>query len=118
MPIVQVNLTAEQLAAAYAQLEAREQRSFMRAIFNYPSSPETAQEFIAAAETALARKFTASQQRRLNELLDKNAAGALAEEERQRLDETMNEYGAGLLEKARARYALHLAQQTAPNNNG
>ena len=60
MPVVQVNLTAGQLAAAYAQLEASEQRSFMRTIFSYPSSQETAQQFIEAAETALARKFTPS----------------------------------------------------------
>ncbi len=118
MPVVQVNLTAEQLAAAYAQLGAKEQRSFMRAIFSYASPQKTAQEFIAAAETALSRKFTTSQQRRLDEMLDKNAAGALNEEERQQLDEIMNEYGAGLIEKARAGYVLHLARQTSPSNNG
>jgi hypothetical protein len=111
MSVVQVALTAEQLAAAYTQLNARERRSFLAAVFDHPAQPQAALELLVAAQAALKKKFTAQQQRRLDRLLDKNAEGKLRPAERRELDELMAEYGAGLVEKARAGYVLHLARQ-------
>ncbi len=111
MSEVQVTLTAEQLAAAYAQFNKRERQAFLQAIFDYPEQPQAALDFLTAAQQSLQQKFSPAQQRQLDRLLDKNAAGKLRPAERQQLDELMAEYGAGLIEKARAKYLLHLAQQ-------
>src|SRR5690349_19059887 len=108
MSVVQVTLTAEQLAAAYTQMNARERQSFLRAIFDHPAQQQAALDLLAAAQKALQRKFSPEQQRQLDCLLDKNAAGKLRPAERQQLDELMAEYGAGLVEKARAKYILHI----------
>ena len=111
MSVVQVTLTAEQLAAAYTQLSDRERRSFLAAVFDQPAQPQAALELLVAAQAALKRKFFPQQQRLLDSLLEKNAQGKLRPKERRQLDELMAEYGAGLVDKARAKYVLHLAQQ-------
>lgn len=113
MSVVQVTLTAEQLAAAYAQLNARERRSFLDAIFDQPAQQQGALELLVAAQAAMKREFSLQQQQLLDGLLEKNARGKLRPKERRQLDELMAEYGAGLIDKARANYVLQLAQQAA-----
>jgi hypothetical protein len=111
MSVVQVTLTAEQLAAAYTQLNAQERRTFLAEVFSQPAQQQAALELLVEAQAALRRKFSPQQQRQLNRLLHKNATGKLRSAERQQLDELLTEYGEGLLDKARASYLLHLAQQ-------
>lgn len=117
MSVVQVTLTAEQLAAAYAQLNAQERRSFLAAVFDHPAQPQGALELLVAAQAAMKRKFSLKQQRLLDSLLEKNARGKLRPKERRQLDELMAEYGAGLIDKARANYVLNLAQQAAATDH-
>jgi hypothetical protein len=116
MSLVQLNLSAEQLAVAYTQLDAQERHYFLTALFNHPMQQQAALEFLAAAQATLKRKFSSLQQKRLDSLLDKNAEGKLSPKEREQLDELMAEYGEGLIEKARAGYVLHLAQQAEEMN--
>ncbi|MCI0489475.1 MAG: hypothetical protein L0229_23020 [Blastocatellia bacterium] len=111
MSVVQVTLTAEQLADAYTQLNAQERRSFLKTVFDNPAQQQAALELLVFAREALKRKFSPQQQRLLDSLLDKNAQGKLRPNERQQLDELMADYGAGLIDKARAEYILHLARQ-------
>jgi hypothetical protein len=111
MSVVQVSLTAEQLAAAYTQLNEQERHSFLAAVFNHPAQQQAALELLIEAQAALRQKFSPRQQRQLDRLLRKNAAGKLRPTERQQLNELMTDYGAGLLGKARAKYLLYLAQQ-------
>ncbi len=113
MSVVEIKLTADQLAAAYTQLNAQERRSFLVAVFEHPAQPQAALELLVAAQDALKRKFSPHQQQTLDTLLEKNAEGKLRPAERRRLDELMIEYGAGLVEKARAKYILRLTQQAA-----
>lgn len=116
MSVVQLSLTAEQLADAYAQLNAKERRSFLKAIFNRPSQQQAALELLIEAKAILKQKFSPQEQNLLNKLLDKSAEGKLRPSEREKLDELMGEYGAGLIEKARAKYILHLAEQSETTN--
>ncbi len=113
MSVVEIKLTADQLAAAYTQLNAQERRSFLSAIFEHPAQQQAALELLVEAQAALKRKFSPQQQRLLDRLLDKNTEGTLRPAEREQLDEMMAEYGAGLLEKARAKYILQLTRQAA-----
>lgn len=117
MSVVKVTLTAEQLAAAYVQLNARERRSFLAAIFDHPAQQQGALELLVAAQAAMKRKFSLQQQQLLDSLLEKNARGKLPPKERRQLDDLMAEYGAGLIDKARANYVLHLAQQVAATDH-
>jgi len=111
MSVVEIKLTADQLAAAYTQLSAQERRSFLAAVFTHPAQQQAALELLVAAQEALKRKFSPHQQRTLDSLLEKNAEGKLRPAERRQIDELMAEYGTGLVEKARAKYMLHLTQQ-------
>ena len=111
MSVVQVTLTPEQLAAAYSQLNARERRSFLTAVFDHPAQQQAALDLLMAAQGALKRKFSPREQQRLDRLLEKNARGVLSPKERRQLDELMADYGEGLIEKARAKYVLHLSEQ-------
>ncbi|HLG14893.1 MAG TPA: hypothetical protein VJH03_10390 [Blastocatellia bacterium] len=113
MSVVQVTLTAEQLAAAYTQLNAQERRSFLTAVFDQPAQQQAAVELLVAAQAELKRKFSPRQQRVFDTLLAKSARGRLRPKERQQLDQLMAEYGAGLIDKARANYVLHLAEKAA-----
>jgi len=113
MSVVEIKLTANQLAAAYTQLSARERRSFLAAVFDHPAQQQAALELLVAAQEALKRKFSPQEQRLLDSLLEKNAEGKLRPAERRQLDELMAEYGAELVEKARAKYILRLTQQAA-----
>lgn len=111
MSVVEIKLTADQLAAAYTQLSAPERQSFLTAIFDHPAQSQAALELLVEARAAMRRKFSPRRQRLLDSLLDKNAGENLHSAEREQLDELMSEYGAGLVDKARAKYILHLMQQ-------
>jgi len=113
MSVVEIKLTADQLAAAYTQLSAQERRSFLAAVFTHPAQQQAALELLVAAQDALNRKFSPQQQQTLDSLLEKNSKGKLRPSERRQLDELMAEYGTGLVEKARAKYILRLTQQAA-----
>ena len=113
MSVVQVTLTAEQLAAAYTQLNPRERRSFLAAVFDQPAQQRAALELLVAARAALEQRFSPQQQRLLDSLLEKNARGKLRPKERRQLDELLAKYGTGLIDKARAKYVSHLAHQAA-----
>ena len=113
MSVVEIALTAEQLAAAYTQLSDEERRSFLEAIFDHPAHQQAALELLIEARDVLRLKFPPSKQRLLDRLLDRNAEGKLRPAERKRLEQLVNEYGAGLVEKARARYILELARRAA-----
>ncbi len=113
MSVVEIKLTANQLAAAYTQLSAQERRSFLTAVFDHPAQQHAALELLVTVQEALKRKFSPQQQQMLDNLLQKNAEGKLRPAERRQLDELMTEYGAGLVEKARAAYILRLTQQVA-----
>ena len=108
---VQVTLTPEELAAAYTQLDPQERRSFLAAVFDQPAQRQAALDLLVAARRGLKRRFSAHQQQLLDSLLAKNAQGKLRPKDRRQLDELMAAYGAGLIDKARAAYVLHLAQQ-------
>jgi hypothetical protein len=116
MSVARSTLTAEELASAYGRLNAQERRSFLRAVFNDPEQQRAALDLLVAAQAALKRKFSPRQQRLLDTLLDKNAAGKLTPKERRQLDKLMQEYGAGLVDKARAGYVLQLAQEASAHN--
>jgi len=116
MSVVEVALSARQLASAYTQLSDDERRSFLEAVFDQPANQQVAFEVIVEAQTALKRKFSPAKQRLLDKLLDKNSAGKLRPAERKQLERLTNEYGAGLVDKARARYIVELARRATFNN--
>lgn len=114
MAVVEIALTGEQLAVAYTQLSQQERRSFLSLVLSQPTHRQAALDLLAEAESVLAQKFSPRKQRQLDRLLDKNAAGALTATEQTQLAQLMDEYGAGLVEKARAKYVVELAKQAAP----
>ena len=57
MSVVEIALTAEQLAAAYTQLSDEECRSFLEAIFDHPAHQQAALELLIEARYVLRRKF-------------------------------------------------------------
>jgi hypothetical protein len=116
MSVVEVALTPKQLASAYTQLRDDERRSFLEAVFEYPTNQQAVLELIVEARAALKRKFSPAKQRLLDKLLDKNATGALGAKERKQLEQLTEEYGEGLIDKARARYILELARKSAFTN--
>ena len=111
MAVVEIALTGEQLAVAYMQLSQQERRSFLSLVLSQPTHRQAALDLLTEAQTVLERKFSPRQQRQLDRLLDKNADGALTATEQTQLAQLMEEYGAGLVEKARAKYVLELARQ-------
>jgi uncharacterized protein YbgA (DUF1722 family) len=113
MAVVEIALTGEQLAVAYTQLSQQERRSFLSLVLSQPTHRQAALDLLAEAQSVLSQKFSPRKQRQLDRLLDKNAAGALTATERTQLAELIDEYGAGLVEKARAKYVLELAEQAA-----
>lgn len=113
MSVVEVALNAEQLASAYTQLSDDERRSFLEAVFDYPANQQAALEVIVEAQAALKRKFSPTQQRLLDKLLDKNSASKLRPVERKQLEQLTAENGKGLVDKARARYIVELARRAA-----
>ena len=116
MVVVEIALTGEQLAVAYTQLSQQERRSFLTLVLSQPTHRQAALDLLAEAQSVLAQKFSPRQQRQLDRLLDKNAAGALTATEQTQLAQLMEDYGTGLVEKARAKYVLELAQQSAATN--
>ena len=113
MSVVEIALTAEQLASAYLQLNEQERRCFLEAVFSHPAHQHIALELLVAAQAVLKQKFSPDQQRLLDRLLDKNTEGELRPAEQKQLADFIATYGAGLVEKARARYILALSQQAA-----
>lgn len=111
MSVVEIALTAKQLADAYSQMSKEERRSFLRSVFDQPAHQQAALELLIEAQAALKRKFPPSKQRLLDRLLSKNSEGKLRSSEQEQLERLMAEYGEGLIEKARAKYTLKLAQQ-------
>jgi hypothetical protein len=57
MSVVEIALTAEQLAAAYSQLTEKERRVFLEAIFDRPALQQLALELLIEARDVLKRKF-------------------------------------------------------------
>ena len=113
MSVVEIALTAEQLASAYLQLNEQERRGFLEAVFSHPAQQHVALELLIAAQAVLQQKFSPDQQRLLDRLLDKNAAGELRSAEQKQLADLIATYGEGLVEQARARYILALSQRAA-----
>ena len=111
MAVAEVALTGEQLAIAYTQLNVKERRRFLAVALSQPAHRQAAVELLSEAQTVLKRKFSPTQQKQLDRLLDKNGEAELTATERKQLAQLMDEYGAGMIEKARAQYALELAQQ-------
>ena len=111
MAVVEIALTGEQLAVAYTQLSRPERRNFLSIVLSQPAHRQAALDFLAEAHTTLARKFPPRKQRQLDRLLDKNSEGELTAAEQTQLARLMEEYGAGLVEKARAKYVVELARQ-------
>lgn len=109
MAIVEITLSAEQLAAAYLQLSAPERRSFVGTVFSHPANHHLALELLMEAHAVLQQKFPPAKQRLLDQLLSKNTEGALRLAERKQLEALIAEYEVGLVEKARARYAEALS---------
>ena len=72
MSVVEIALTAEQLASAYLQLNEQERRGFLEAVFSHPAQQHIALELLIAAQAVLQQKFSPHQQRLLDRLLDKN----------------------------------------------
>jgi hypothetical protein len=70
---------------------------------------------LVAAHAVLKQKFPPDTQRLLDRLLDKNTEGTLRPAEQKQLETLMAEYGAGLVEKARARYLVELSRQATAN---
>jgi len=103
MAVVEVSFTADQLASAYAQLSDTERRLFLEAVFSEPANQYIALQLLKKAQEVLRRKFSPAKQQLLDRLLDKNAEGKLRVAERKQLEQLMDEYGQGLLGKARAR---------------
>src|SRR4029453_12934010 len=113
MSVVEIALTAEQLASAYLQLSEKERRCFLEAVFSHPANQRLALELLIAAQAVLKQKFSPDQQRLLDRLLDKNTEGKLQPAEQKPLTEFNAVYGEGLVEKARADYILALSQRAA-----
>ena len=112
MPAVEINLTTEQLVSAYTQLNRRERRSFLEAVLTQPANQEVALEVLTEIQDVLRRKFPPDKQRLLDKLLDANTERELRPAEQKQLDELIAEYGADMVEKARARYLLELSNRT------
>jgi hypothetical protein len=113
MSVVEIALTAEQLASAYLQLNEQERRCFLETVFSDPAHQHIALELLVAAQAVLKQKFSPDQQRLLDRLLDKNSKGELRPAEQKQLADLIATYGEGLLEKARARYILALSQRAS-----
>jgi hypothetical protein len=111
MSVVEIALTAKQLADAYTQLSDEERRAFLRSVFDQPAHQQAALELLIESQAALKRKFPPGKQRLLDHLLSKNNEGKLRPSEQKQLDRLIAEYGEGMIEKARAKYTLNLAQQ-------
>ena len=109
MSVVEIALTAEQLASAYLQLSEQERRGFLETIFSHPAHQHIALELLIAAQAVLQQKFSPDEQRWLDRLLGKNTEGKLRPVEQKQLVDFMATYGAGLVDKARARYILALS---------
>jgi len=117
MPAVQLTLTAEQLALAYAQMSAQERKSFLSAVFDRPEHREAALDLLRESRAVLKKKFPPAKQRELDRLLTKNNEGKLSPSEQKWLEELVAEYGEGLIDKARALYTLSVADQIASSDN-
>ncbi|MGH9854933.1 MAG: hypothetical protein ACREBD_34310 [Blastocatellia bacterium] len=63
-------------------------------------------------QAVLRRKFPPDKQRLLDKLMDANHERELRPAEQKQLDELVAEYGADMVEKARARHLLELSNQT------
>ena len=113
MSVVEIALTAEQLASAYLQLSEQERRCFLESILSHPANQRLALELLSAAQAVLQQKFSPDQQRLLDRLLDKNTEGELRPAEQKQLADFIAVYGEGLVEKARAHYILALSQRAA-----
>jgi len=113
MSVVEIALTAEQLASAYLQLNEQERRCFLEAVLSHPAHQYIALELLVAAQAVLQQKFSPDQQRLLDRLLDKNTEGELRPAEQKQLADLIATYGEGLVEKARAHYILALSQRAA-----
>lgn len=113
MPAVEINLTTEQLAAAYTQLNERDRRSFLEAVLLQPANQKLALEFLTEAQAILRRKFPPAKQRLLDKLLTANTEGKLRPAKQRQLDELTTEYGKDLVGKARAHYLLSLSGRAA-----
>ena len=113
MSVVEIALTAEQLASAYLQLNEQERRCFLEIVLSHPAQQHIALELLVAAQAVLQQKFSPDQQRLLDRLLDKNTEGELRPAEQKQLADFIATYGEGLVEKARARYILTLSQRAA-----
>lgn len=111
MQATEINLTTEQLAAAYNQLNRRDRRAFLKTVLTQPANQQIAIELLAEAQAVLRRKFPDAKQRLLDKLLDANTERELRPAEQKRLDELTAEYGEDLVEKARARYLLELSRR-------
>ncbi|HXG65482.1 MAG TPA: hypothetical protein VNO70_10255 [Blastocatellia bacterium] len=111
MSVVEIALTAEQLAAAYTQLSEQERRRFLKTVFSHPANQQAALELLQEARLTLERKFSPAKQQLLDRLLNKNAERELRPAEQEQLEQLIAEYGEGLIEKARAQYILNLARQ-------
>jgi hypothetical protein len=117
MAAVQLTLTAEQLALAYAQMSAQERKSFLSAIVGRPEHREAALDLLRESRAVLKKKFPQAKQRELDRLLTKNNEGKLSASEQRRIEELVAEYGGGLIEKARALYTLSIADQVESPDN-
>ena len=113
MSVVEITLTAEQLASAYLQLSEQERRCFLESVFSHPANQRLALELLIAAQAVLKQKFSPDQQRLLDRLLDKNNEGELRPAEQKQLADFIAAYGESLVEKARAHYILALSQRAA-----
>ncbi len=116
MAVVEITLTAEQLAAAYLQLSTPERRSFLEAMFSDPANHHLALELLIEAHAVLQQKFPPAKQRSLDRLLSKNTEGSLRPAEQKQLEALIEEYGTGLVEKARARYIVELSRHAAADD--
>ena len=66
MSVVEIALTAEQLASAYLQLSEQERRCFLEAVLSHPAHQHIALELLIAAQAVLKQKFSPDQQRLLD----------------------------------------------------
>ncbi len=111
MSVVEIALTAEQIAAAYTQMSDEERRIFLRSVFDQPAYQQAALELLVESMQTLRMKFSPKKQKLLDKLLTKNSEGKLRPDERKQLERLMAEYSEGMIEKARAGYILELARQ-------
>ena len=111
MPAVEINLTTEQLVAAYAQLSQRERRAFLAAVLKQKAQPKIALELMRELNAVLQRKLPVAKQRVLDQLLEANRERNLRPSEQKAMDKIMQEYGADLVEKAQSRYVLELSHR-------